>query len=273
MSGRPCRQPVNDPMSEPIHIISLGAGVQSSTMALMAAAGEITPMPKCAIFADTGNEPAAVYAWLNHLQDLLPFPTYISKRNVSGSLLDHIFEWGHSQIPAYFKSADGSIGIGKRQCTKHWKLDVIKSKARQIIGCTGKRLSSVRVVMWQGISTDEVSRAKDSHEAWIRNFFPLLDKRMSRLDCVRWLAKHGYVDVPKSACFFCTFRGDAQWRATKQEAGADWGKCLELDRLLNERGEYLHRSCKPLSEVDFSTEEERGQLNMFNNECSGMCGV
>lgn len=36
---------------------------------------------------------------------------------------------------------------------------------------------------------------------------------------------------------------------------------------------FLHRSCKPLSEVDFSTEEERGQLDMFNNECEGMCGV
>ena len=31
-------------MSEPIHILSLGAGVQSSTLALMAAAGEVTPM-------------------------------------------------------------------------------------------------------------------------------------------------------------------------------------------------------------------------------------
>ena len=39
------------------HIISLGAGVQSSTMALMAAHGEIGPMPDCAIFADTGAEP------------------------------------------------------------------------------------------------------------------------------------------------------------------------------------------------------------------------
>jgi hypothetical protein len=25
--------------------------------------------------------------------------------------------------------------------------------------------------------------------------------------------------------------------------------------------------------INFSTEEERGQLNMFNNECEGMCGV
>lgn len=29
-----------------IHVISLGAGVQSSTMALMAAHGEIEPMPE-----------------------------------------------------------------------------------------------------------------------------------------------------------------------------------------------------------------------------------
>jgi hypothetical protein len=34
-------------------VISLGAGVQSSVMALMAAEGELTPMPDCAIFSDT----------------------------------------------------------------------------------------------------------------------------------------------------------------------------------------------------------------------------
>lgn len=44
------------------HIISLGAGVQSSTLALMAAAGEIAPMPVAAIFADTQDEPASVYS-------------------------------------------------------------------------------------------------------------------------------------------------------------------------------------------------------------------
>ena len=61
-------------MSEPIHIISLGAGVQSSTMALMAACGEITPMPVAAIFADTQNEPKSVYVWLDWLEKQLPFP-------------------------------------------------------------------------------------------------------------------------------------------------------------------------------------------------------
>lgn len=45
---------------KPFHGISLGAGVQSSTMALMAAHGELTPMPDAAIFADTQDEPAKV---------------------------------------------------------------------------------------------------------------------------------------------------------------------------------------------------------------------
>lgn len=52
---------------EPIHILSLGAGVQSSTLALMAAAGEVTPMPVAAVFADTGDEPTSVYRWLDWL--------------------------------------------------------------------------------------------------------------------------------------------------------------------------------------------------------------
>ena len=36
---------------------------------------------------------------------------------------------------------------------------------------------------------------------------------------------------------------------------------------------YLHRSHVPLTEADFATPEDRGQLTMFNNECEGMCGV
>lgn len=47
-------------MSEPkLRVLSLGAGVQSTTLALMAAHGEFEQMPDCAIFADTGWEPRA----------------------------------------------------------------------------------------------------------------------------------------------------------------------------------------------------------------------
>ncbi len=58
------------------HILSLGAGVQSSTMALMAKHGEINPMPDAAIFSDVGAEPKSVYEYLDWLEGELPFPVY-----------------------------------------------------------------------------------------------------------------------------------------------------------------------------------------------------
>lgn len=47
-------------------VLSLGGGVQSTTMALLAARGDFEP-PDIAIFADAGWEPQAVYdavGWL-----------------------------------------------------------------------------------------------------------------------------------------------------------------------------------------------------------------
>jgi hypothetical protein len=51
------------PAPSPIRlpVLSLGASVQSTTPALLAAHGVIGPMPDCAIFADTAWEPQAVY--------------------------------------------------------------------------------------------------------------------------------------------------------------------------------------------------------------------
>jgi len=106
------------------HIISLGAGVQSSTMALMAAHGEIGPMPDCAIFADTQSEPQSVYTWLDWLEKQLPFPVY---RVTKGSLEtvsttirrsknDNLYTNG--QPPAFMMIRRGEKpGILQRQCT------------------------------------------------------------------------------------------------------------------------------------------------------------
>jgi hypothetical protein len=50
------------------HILNLGAGVQSTTLYLMGCRGEIHV--DVAIFADTGDEPKAVYAHLEWLKSL-----------------------------------------------------------------------------------------------------------------------------------------------------------------------------------------------------------
>jgi hypothetical protein len=64
----------------------------------------------------------------------------------------------------------------------------------------------------------------------------------------------------------------------KRDTPAEFGKAVAFDRTIRDmtmRGEtelaYVHRSCKPLDEVDF--EPTRDQGDMFGNECEGMCGV
>ena len=58
-------------------VLSLGGGVQSSVMALMASRGAFDRTPDCAIFADTRWEPPSVYEHLEWLKDQLSFPLYV----------------------------------------------------------------------------------------------------------------------------------------------------------------------------------------------------
>lgn len=54
---------------------------------------------------------------------------------------------------------------------------------------------------------------------------------------------------------------------------------MEVDRAIRTgprgiRGEvFLHRSGAPLDEVDLSTAADDGQLDLWPNECEGMCGL
>ena len=126
------------------HVISLGAGVQSSTMALMAAHGEITPMPECAIFADTGAEPAGVMKWLDWLEAQLPFPVHRVMKDKG--LLDNIItsiEGGRFAGAPFFTETDkGTEGRLRRQCTSEFKIAPIErfilssGHRRKPCGCT-----------------------------------------------------------------------------------------------------------------------------------------
>lgn len=267
-------------MTEPIHIISLGAGVQSSTMALMAAAGEITPMPVAAIFADTQAEPKSVYTWLDWLEKQLPFPVVrvthgdLAKKAVTSYFSTKNKKVTFSGIPAFVMNPDGTQGMMSRQCTKDFKV----SPVDKAITAQMRKHETRRAVKWLGISLDEISRVKDSRRNTVEHRYPLIDMRLYRNDCLLWMERHGFPRPPRSACTFCPYRSNSEWRSlSKQDFQAavrfeqDFQAAVNGGSMIGKP--WLHRSMKPLSEVDFSTEEERGQLNMFNNECEGMCGV
>jgi hypothetical protein len=274
-------------MSEPTHIISLGAGVQSSTMALMAACGELTPMPSFAVFADTGDEPKAVYEWLEFLRRNLPFPVAITGRwfgkwgpeypSELRRLSAWIIENDFSQIPCFTEGANGRPTLGKRQCTRHWKIDPVKRKIRSRLNVTGCRLPDGYVTLWQGISWDEISRMKPSREPWMTHRFPLIDLKMSRQDCLSWMKARGFPEPPKSACLYCPYKDRARWLADKTAGGQDWEVVQKVDAILAPRGEFLTADLKRIDDIDFSKplpkSEDPNQMHLWGNECEGMCGV
>lgn len=268
-------------------VLSLGAGVQSTTLALMAARGQLEPLPDHAIFADTGAEPRAVYAHLDWLTEAgrLPFPVHrVSAGNLRDILLDEGNKRGpHARPPLFVSNRDGSAGMIRRQCTGDFKIDPIEKKIRELIGLRPRQWwpKTPAVQQWIGISLDEASRMKPSRNAAVAMRWPLIERGMSRRDCLAWLAANGYPEPPKSACTFCPFHSDAEWRRLRDGDPEGWAEAVAVDRAVRSglRSKvlvgslYVHRSLKPLDEVDLSTPEERGQLNMFENECAGVCGV
>ncbi|TAZ22183.1 hypothetical protein ELH77_19060 [Rhizobium ruizarguesonis] len=270
-----------------LRVLSLGAGVQSTTMALMAAHGEIGPMPDAAIFADTGAEPQPVYdhlAWLMSA-NVLPFPVHlVSAGNLRDAIMGRV-DWksGNDGRPPFYVINDkGGAGTLNRQCTRHFKIDPIRRKVRELLGLKrgqpGPKTAAAE--QWIGISLDEAVRMKPSRDRYIENRWPLVEKRMTRRDCLTWLVGHGYPMPAKSACTFCPYRNDAGWRDLRDNDPASFSDAVAIDKVIRDgmpgvkRSQvFIHKSLKPLDAVDLSTAEERGQLNLFINECEGMCGV
>ena len=269
--------------SKSLTIISLGAGVQSSVMAIMAAKGDFPPVD-CAIFADTGYEPKAVYKYLEFLKKILPYPIHIvAKGNIKDDMISSIDNGTRFPTAPFFtKNAEtNKKGMLRRQCTNDYKIQPIRQKIRQLSNVAkGKHFPKDKYVeQWIGISTDEAQRMKPARDKYILNRHPLIEAKMSRQDCIDYLKKNDIPLPEKSACIVCPYHNDAYWHFMKTERQEEFADAVEFDKKIRTGSRkindhlFLHRKCIPLDEVEFNKKETDKQLDMFNNECEGMCGV
>jgi hypothetical protein len=247
----------------------------------MIAHGEV-PMVDAAIFADTGAEPGPVYRHLDWLEQQLPFPVHrVSAGNLREQIIHATEGKGRMDArPPFFVASGGML---HRQCTQDFKILPIIKKVRELIGLKrGARGPKVAVAeQLIGISLDEFTRMKPSRLSYIRHSWPLVDNRITRSDCLRWLSSRGFPIPPKSACTFCPYHDDSMWRDMKANDPESFSDAVRIDAairsgVLAQRSKtewFVHRSLKPLSEVDFRSAEDAGQGTLFNEECEGMCGV
>lgn len=277
---------------KPLNVLSLGAGVQSSTVLLMSIHGEL-PKLDHAIFADTQWEPKAVYKWFADVirpacEDAAVELHLVTKGNIKQDALrsqvrgrvekdeegNTTSRW--ASMPYRTRNEDGTIGMVRRQCTKEYKIEPIEKKIRELIGLKrGQRWpTSTAVYQWMGISWDEMQRMKVSQRKAVEFWYPLVAKRMTRGHCQEWLERNGYPRAPRSACIGCPFHSNFEWRNLSD---SEFQEAVEFDRSIRNMGGvrgqvFLHRDAVPLEDADLSTAEEHGQLSLLD-ECDGMCGV
>ena len=277
--------------------LSLGAGVQSTVLALLLSRNDRRlrrlgyPKPDAAVFADTGWEPDYVYRHLDWLESELSYPLIrVSAGDLRENLPRARTATGHRfvDVPLFTVNPDGKKGMLRRQCTNHYKVTPITKRVRALAG--GKRgrpfPKDRRVEMWLGISSDEVLRMKPSREPWIDHRWPLIDLGMSRQDCLDWFdGEYPERYLPRSACVICPYRSDAHWLELKQAEPKSYAEAVEFDRWLRRRTTnpirrlingrpYLHSGRRPLETI-ITERIEAGpdDLDQFGTECEGMCGV
>lgn len=262
--------------------ISLGAGVQSTAVYVMSVLGiHGCPKADAAIFADTQAEPAWVYEQLDLLEKWgngrIPIHR-VTEGNLMQDFLDR-----HSgkkkrcaAIPAFTSDGDGRSTILSRHCTTDYKIRAIEKEARRLMGYAPRQRIKKRGRAMIGISLDEVSRMKPSRTHWADNYYPLIEARMTRQGCMSVIRGAGLPEPRKSACVFCPFHSDHFWKNLKMEHPDEWARAVEFDAQIRDltasgvkNPAYLHRSLEPLEKVDLG----ENQLDLFDNECSGVCGV
>jgi hypothetical protein len=287
-----------------IHVLNLGAGVQSTTLYLMFANGELNQELTCAIFADTGEEPRAVYEHVRWLQSLNGPPILI--RGIGSRLGDDLMKGENTQghrfaaIPAYtFTPGNDGEGRTRRQCSREYKIDVIeRTIRRELCGLQpGQRIpvKKFAITQYVGISIDEGGRFQriQRQRTLGKMRAPLIERHMTRRDCHDWLRERGNVphQVPRSACVFCPFHDDAEWLAIKS-VPEDWARAVEVDEAMRKPGNivnrnmdsemYLHKTCRPLVQIDFAPRKDKNEDQQvmgfwrndgFSRDCLGVCGV
>ena len=256
-------------------IISLGLGVQSTAMYLMSSLGYIE-RADYAIFADPGAELPDTYKLWDYLNEWTKYNNGIPLIKKKKSLYKDIIKGQNStgnkwaSIPAFGESG----GMIRRQCTREYKIDVVVKEIRKLHGL--KKYQRMKpTVLYLGISLDEIQRMKESRLSNVVYEYPLIEKEITRSDCIKFLEERGFNNIKNSSCVFCPYHSNKNWKEIKQNYPKEWKKVIKVDKAIRESSKrgvndklYLHRSLKPINKAYLQEDQEE----LFMCE-EGYCGI
>lgn len=228
---------------------SCGGGTQSGAIASLIADGKL-PRPDLCVMVNTGRERSGTWLFVEGFigpqlakvgLDLEVVPA------ASSGLVPLLSESGKILLPG-FTTQSGTVGKLSAFCSGTWKRDVMERHLRS--------LGVDTATQWIGISADGVRRVRGQHRPWLRVHYPLIfDVRMRRTDCVDLIRARGWEGpIPNSACWMCANASDREWVDMKRDWPEDFAAACSLETQVRTTDPHfwLHPSCRPLSEVDFS---------------------
>lgn len=175
------------------HILSFGGGVNSVALMIILLRSK-EPLDEV-VFADTGAEAPETYAYLHlvnpYLRDHRVSFTILANQTRGPDLYGRC--WDRRVIPSALW----------RWSTRDFKVTPIHRYYRSLGGHVNQYLA---------IAYDEVERMKDARVNYVTNFYPLVDRRITRAGCIGLIEDAGLPVPPKSGCFFCPFNSIGRWR-------------------------------------------------------------
>lgn len=250
-----------------MQVWSCGGGTQSAAIAALIIQGML-PKPDLAVIVDTNREKQSTWDYFDSILKPQLSAAGLEVTVVDRSkyaTVDLYPTTGKYVLLPMYTNQSGMVGKLSNYCSAEWKRDVISRWMRE--------QGIKQATNWIGISIDEMARVRTPRRAWLRLRYPLIfDVPMRRQDCINLVLSMGWPEPPRSSCWMCPNMRDREWRDMKTHYPDDFQRAVQLERELRLRDQnlFLHESCKPLDEIDFT----QYQSGLFDNGCaSGYCFI
>lgn len=262
----------------PIKIFSCGWGMDSVTEIVLNHA-----FYDVIIFADTGNEQDETYDYIRNYMATMPKVSRYKVRIVHSRL---------GRIYDFFYKKRKTPSFTQRDCTEKFKItpikDYIKSKYRinpmtmarflkkdangnKILNTSydpddresKKYLYDHQIELGLGINIEEAGRRHDGNVWFIKNYFPLIDKKITKKggDETLIIKTFGHPLPRKSGCTFCLYSNKPYWLRLRREHPDQYDQAVKFYE--NAKDTEDNNGMK-MQIVVFPTEEEFEQyMNEF----------
>ena len=261
-----------EPKKGGLKILSCGAGMQSTALALMSCENKShgnvypeVPIYDRIVFCDLGHEPDWVYDQVKFIQnacEAFEIPLKVLETHLYEDYIEKFGTQRVASIPFWSVDENGKKGKMRRQCTIDKKIIAIQKYIRyEVLGYRFRekcrKEDRGKHEMHIGISSEEAHRVFESQNPMFVTKFPLIEMGLTRADNYKYILEKWGLETKASACSYCPFHRNYFFEYIKEHCPECYKAVVQLDNVLDERQPgsqirskvYISRSRKRITEL------------------------